>query len=76
MVKGYMLHIGIVAIGDPTGLDGAIVQVVGRTYADTALVVIAERQRIGRWRVPGIGLLGTDPKGIHHSRQQYGHPKK
>ena len=70
VVKGYPLYIGIVAIGDPTGFDGAIVQVIGRAYADTAPVVIAERQGIGRRRVPGIGLLGSDAKGARHGRQQ------
>ena len=70
VVKGNMLHIGTVAISYPTWLDGAIVQVIGRTHADAALVVVAERQRIGTRRVPGIGLLGTGAKGTHHGRHQ------
>ena len=76
VVKGNMLHIGIVAISYPTGLDGAIVQVIGRTYTDAALVIVAERQRIGPGRVLGIGFLGTDPKGAHHGRHQDGKSEK
>ena len=76
VVKGNMLHICTVAISYPTGLGGAIVQVIGRTYTDTALVVVAERQRIGPRRVPSIGLLGAGAEGAHHGSHHDDQTKK
>ena len=75
-VKDHLLHIQIGEIGHPTGINGTIVQVVGRTRAATAIVVVVERQRRVVRRVHCIGLLGTGAQSAHHGRHQDDQPKK
>ena len=56
-VKDHLGHTGFGAVGEPIGLDIALVQVVGRARAAAALVVVVERQR----RVLGsIACLGIN----------------
>ena len=55
-VKDHLGHIVFGAVGVPSGIVGARVQVVGRARAGSALVVVVERQRLVRRRVAGIGL--------------------
>ena len=56
-VKDNPGHIGIGAVGVPTGIVGARVQDVGRARAAAALAVVVERQRRVRRRENSIGFF-------------------
>ena len=69
-VKDHLGHIGFGAVVVPIGILAARVQVLGRSCAGTAQVVVVERQCRVRRRVVGIGLGSLHTQGAHHGRHQ------